>query len=51
VVESLRANGSVAAPGYQRPEGVVLWHSQSKRYYKILLDGDDVPKGLQKGAA
>jgi hypothetical protein len=51
VVEGLRANGSVAAPGYQRPEGVVLWHSQSRSYYKILLDGDDVPKGLQKDAS
>lgn len=47
-VELLRANGSIAAPGYKKPEGVVLWHSQSKSYFKILLDGDDVPKGAWK---
>lgn len=42
----LRYMGSRAAPGYMRPEGVVVWHSQSKQYYKILLEGDDVPKSL-----
>lgn len=47
-VEALRANGSYAAPGYMRPEGVVVWHSQSKQYYKILLEGDDVPKSLSQ---
>jgi hypothetical protein len=50
-VEALRANGSYAAPGYQRPEGVVVWHSQSKQYYKILLEGDDAPKSLWTAAA
>lgn len=44
VVEQLRTLGSVAAPGYLRPEGVIVWHSQSKQYYKILLENDDVPK-------
>lgn len=45
-VEALRTKGSYAAPGYMKPEGVVVWHSQSKQYYKILLEGDDVPKSL-----
>lgn len=45
-LELLRKHGSRAAPGYMRPEGVVVWHSQSKQYYKILLEGDDVPKSV-----
>lgn len=44
VVEQLRTLGSLAAPGYMRPEGVIVWHSQSKQYYKILLENDDAPK-------
>lgn len=45
-LEKLREHGSYAAPGYQRPEGLVVWHSQSKGYYKVLLEGDDTPKSL-----
>jgi hypothetical protein len=48
MVEGLRSHGSLAAPGYMNPEGVIVWHSQSKQYYKILLEGDDTPKSLQK---
>lgn len=44
-VEMLREKGSLAAPGYMRPEGLIIWHSQSKNYYKVLLENDDVPKG------
>lgn len=44
-VTSLRLNGSVVAPGFMNPEGVVVYHSQSKQMYKILLEGDDAPKG------
>lgn len=47
-LERLRTLGSVAAPGYMKAEGLVVWHSQSKQYYKILLDGDDVPKSKQQ---
>lgn len=43
-LERLRGLGSVAAPGYMRPEGLIIWHSQSRQYYKILLERDDVPK-------
>jgi hypothetical protein len=44
VLDVLRNSGSVAAPGFLHPEGIVIWHSQSKQYYKILLDSDDTPK-------
>lgn len=45
ILEDLRANGSKAAPGFPYAEGVVIWHSQSKQYYKLTLDKDHVPKG------
>jgi hypothetical protein len=43
-LEQLRAEGSVAAPGFMNPEGVVVFHVQSQHGYKITL-GDDGHKG------
>lgn len=43
-VEWLREHGSVAAPGYKDPEGVVVRHMMSGQMYKRLLENDDVPK-------
>lgn len=45
-LEKLRAAGSVAAPGFTNPEGVVVFHSASGRLFKVLLENDDIPKGL-----
>jgi len=42
----LRAGGSVAAPGFMNPEGVIVYHKAGNHMYKILLEGDDLPKGL-----
>jgi hypothetical protein len=36
----LERHGSVAAPGFNRPEGVCVFHTQSRRVYKVTLDGD-----------
>ncbi len=36
----LMTNGSVAAPGFMRPEGVVVYHPQSRSSFKIILSGD-----------
>lgn len=36
--EFLRANGSLAAPGYMKPEGAVVYHTLSRSRYKIILD-------------
>lgn len=44
ILDDLRVNGSKAAPGFMMPEGIIIWHTQSKQYYKILLENDDVPK-------
>lgn len=44
-LDALRATGSVAAPGFDRPEGVVVFHSAAGTVFKALLEGDDRPKG------
>jgi hypothetical protein len=37
--------GSSAAPGFMRPEGIVVYHTAARSVFKVLLDNDDVPKG------
>ena len=44
-LEQLRLNGSVAAPGFMQPEGVVVHHHASRTRVKVTLEGDDKPKG------
>jgi hypothetical protein len=46
-LERLRVGGSVAAPGFMQPEGVVVFHVQSRSLYKVTL-GDD---GHKEGRA
>jgi hypothetical protein len=48
LLDDLRVNGSKAAPGFMMPEGVIVWHTQSKQYYKILLENDAEPKGKKR---
>ena len=40
----LRASGSVAAPGFAKPEGLVVFHIAGNVGFKKTLDGDDEPK-------
>jgi hypothetical protein len=46
-LEYLRAKGSVAAPGFARPEGVVIYHEASRTLFKKTLEKDEEPKGLR----
>jgi hypothetical protein len=41
----LREYGSVAAPGFRRPEGIVIFHTASGTLFKKTLENDDQPKG------
>lgn len=50
VVEAIKASGSVAAPGFMQPEGVVVFMPESGHLYKVLCEGDALPKSLS-GAA
>lgn len=40
----LRHEGSIAAPGYMKPEGVVVFHTAAGVAFKKTLEKDDVPK-------
>lgn len=45
VLALLREQGSVAAPGFMNPEGIIVYHTASRQPYKVLLDNDSLPKG------
>ena|SRR5690242_18763835 len=36
--------GSVAAPGFFDPEGIVVFHSAAQQMFKVTLKGDEAPK-------
>jgi len=48
-VAKLRSEGSVAAPGFMQPEGVVAFHGQSGALFKVTMEKDDEPKGKSSG--
>lgn len=37
-------NGSVAAPGFANPEGVVIYHTAGNVLFKKTLIKDEIPK-------
>lgn len=43
-IERLRTLGSVAAPGFDKPEGIVLFHTANGALFKKTLEKDDEPK-------
>jgi hypothetical protein len=45
-LHTLAQEGSVAAPGFDKPEGVVVYHAAARQSFKVLLENDDIPKGL-----
>lgn len=40
-LSNLAEHGSVAAPGFANPEGICVFHSQSRTVYKVTLDNQD----------
>lgn len=44
VMDSLRTNGSRAAPGFMRPEGVIVYHTAARTLFKATLEKDEEPK-------
>jgi hypothetical protein len=49
-MESLRHYGSKAAPGFLKPEGIVIYHQAGKMYFKKTLLNDEKPKGSMEAA-
>lgn len=44
VLKKLHDEGSVAAPGFMQPEGVVVFHTHSRQSFKKTLDKNDKHK-------
>jgi len=43
-LDTLRTNGSVAAPGFMNPEGICIYHAASRQVSKVTLDKEDAGK-------
>lgn len=42
----LREQGSRLVPGFDKPEGIVVWHTAAQQTFKVLLENDHLPKSL-----
>lgn len=49
-LETLRECGSKAAPGFMKPEGICIYLSAARTYFKQTLEKDDEPKSKQREA-
>lgn len=47
-LKRLRSEGSIAAPGFMRPEGVVVYHTAGNHLYKKTIEKDEQPKGANR---
>lgn len=45
-LEYLKGYGSRAAPGFMKPEGIVIYHIASNTYFKKTIEDDEKPKGI-----
>lgn len=45
-LDVLRSEGSVAAPRFMDPEGIVIFHTHSRQLFKVTLKNDGLPKSL-----
>lgn len=51
ILHDLTETGSIAAPGFMKPEGIVIYHVAAGKLFKKTLDRDDEPKGKTQEAA
>lgn len=49
-IQLLSERGSYAAPGFMKPEGVVVFHTAGNVGFKKTLDRDGVPKSMARSA-
>ena len=47
-LHELRINGSAAAPGFMKPEGIVAFHTAANVGFKKTIEKDEFPKALIK---
>lgn len=48
VLEQLKEHGSYAAPGYMKPEGIIVFHVAGNFGFKKTILKDEIPKSLIK---
>lgn len=49
-IQRLREEGSHAAPGFMKPEGVIVYHAAGNVFFKKTILHDDAPKTIAQGA-
>lgn len=47
-IRHLSVVGSLAAPGFMDPEGVVIYHAAANMMFKKTIKGDEKPKGSKE---
>jgi len=47
-LQQLQNSGSAAVPGFMNPEGIVIYHTASKTYFKKTILNDEKPKGSKE---
>jgi len=50
VLEKLKTGGSVAAPGFMKPEGIVIFHVAANTGFKKTIEKDEEPKSRNKNS-
>ena len=48
ILSRLAVEGSFAAPGFMKPEGIVIYHGASNTLFKATIENDDTPKSVVK---
>lgn len=49
LAKELEKGGSVAAPGFMNPEGLIVWHTAAQQFFKVTIDKDEEPKNVRTG--
>lgn len=47
-LDELKTSGSIAAPGFMKPEGIVIYHTAGNQLFKATIENDEVPKVLAR---
>lgn len=45
-IDVLREGGSFISPGFDKPEGVIIYHTQGNLYFKKTIYKDEIPKSV-----
>jgi hypothetical protein len=46
-MDKLRRDGSISAPGFMDPEGIVIFHTAARIMFKKTFKGDEGGKGAE----